>query len=383
MSRAALSLVVAWSLQEAQQWLGEPRSADAALAPATAGRLREAGAESVCIVDTTVRDGRSLTWIDTPHAQGWLAAAKAARVPRGDETGDTQRFARHLAAAMEKGFVAADAAILASMADATGWSVDDPAMLPQLSWDEDPRCCAQPSRRGRRLDLYAIVDSAQRLLQVLDAGVKTVQLRIKMPEKPSPAWHETLREEIQLSVAACNAGGAELFVNDHWQLAAELGAQGVHLGQEDLLALGATGRSALQATGMALGISSHSLWELCRAATLDPRYVACGPVWPTLTKAMPWRAQGLDNLSWWCRMAPAPVVAIGGILNAAQVEQAARCGADGICIVRGLGERPRDVVPALQAAMEAGRAAAGTQRSPGWPHPSLTLARGVTGQASP
>ena len=46
------------------------------------------------------------------------------------------------------------------------------------------------------------------------------------------------------------------------------------------------------------------------ARTLSPRYIACGPVWPTLTKAMPWIAQGLDNLAWWCRMAGVPVVAI-------------------------------------------------------------------------
>ncbi len=376
MSRSPLPAVVAWSLDQTQQWLGDRPSADPVLAPAAAGRLRQAGAESVCIVNAAMQDGHALTWIDTPHARGWLAATKAVPAAGSDPTCNTQRFAHHLAAAMDKGFVAADAAILASMADGTGWRVDDPAWLPQLSWGEEPRFCAQLRRRERPLGLYAIVDTADRLSQVLDAGVKTVQLRIKMPANASAAWHETLRRDFQRSVAACKAAGAELFVNDHWQLAAELGAQGVHLGQEDLLTLGAPGRSALQATGMALGISSHSLWELCRATTLAPRYIACGPVWPTLTKAMPWRAQGLDNLSWWCRMAPAPVVAIGGILGADEVEQVARCGADGICIVRGLGERPQEVVPALRAALEAGRATAGTQRSFGWPHPSLTSARG-------
>jgi hydroxymethylpyrimidine kinase/phosphomethylpyrimidine kinase/thiamine-phosphate diphosphorylase len=207
---------------------------------------------------------------------------------------------------------------------------------------------------------------------VLAAGVKTLQLRIKTPEQPDPQWTGLLRAEIRRSVAACKAEGAELFINDHWQVAAEEGAHGVHLGQEDLLALGDAGRAALQATGMALGISSHSLWELCRARTLAPRYIACGPVWPTLTKAMPWLPQGLDNLAWWCRMASAPVVAIGGILEADKVFEAARCGADGVCIVRGLGERPETVVPALQAALEAGRAAAVSNPCAlAGPHPSL------------
>jgi hydroxymethylpyrimidine kinase / phosphomethylpyrimidine kinase / thiamine-phosphate diphosphorylase len=177
---------------------------------------------------------------------------------------------------------------------------------------------------------------------------------------------------VRSAIAACRAAGAELYVNDHWRLAAELGAFGVHLGQEDLVALGEEGRAALVATGLALGVSSHSLWELCRARSLAPRYLACGPVWPTLTKAMPWIAQGLDNLAWWCRMAGVPVVAIGGILGADEVRQAARCGADGVCIVRGLGERPQDTVPPLQASLDAGRREyVASPPHIGWPHASL------------
>ena len=166
--------------------------------------------------------------------------------------------------------------------------------------------------------------------------------------------------------------GAELFVNDHWRLAQELGAAGVHLGQEDLLALGEPGRARLRASGLALGISSHSLWELARARSLSPAYVACGPVWPTLTKAMPWRPQGLGNLAWWCAMAGTPVVAIGGILDHAQISAAASAGADGICVVRMLGENPAATVPAMLAALAghwptAPRAGAAVP----WPHASL------------
>jgi thiamine-phosphate diphosphorylase len=185
------------------------------------------------------------------------------------------------------------------------------------------------------IGLYAIVDSAERVRQVVQAGVKTVQLRIKAPDAAA------LRASIAQALDACRAAGATLVVNDHWRLAAELGAPAAHLGQEDLLALGDAGRGALAASGLRLGISSHSLWELCRARTLAPWYVACGPVWPTLTKAMPWRPQGLDNLAWWVRMAGAPVVAIGGILDHAQAEQAAQSGAAGVCVVRGLGAMRR------------------------------------------
>ena len=344
------------SLTEARQRLGDGASTNGA--PALARRLRQAGADEVCITGIANDDGRALCWLEAKHACGWLASATPAQ-------GTWPAFAGHLANASELGFVAADAAVLAMM------QTHHRGALPLLSWNEEPVVPVPATAVMRRLDLYAIVDSADRLLQVLAAGVKTVQLRIKTPQRPSPEWLDMLRSEVRRCVQASDATGAELFINDHWRIAFDAGARGVHLGQEDLMALGADGRKALQATGMALGVSSHSLWELCRARALAPRYIACGPVWPTLTKAMPWRAQGLDNLAWWCRAAQMPVVAIGGILQADKVREAARCGADGICIVRGLGEQPALVVPALQEALEAGRRDAPVD-APAWPHPSLS-----------
>ena len=429
--------VIACSLVEAHRLLGEEHLGQSNSAPALARRLRDSGASAVCIVVEAVRpNDRLLAWIDTEHAQGWLASSPLTVLPPSNAS---DLFSSHLKVGTGKGFVVADAAVLAIMAttrdlrpagrpdlspdaaaskafeasegfkavdaldnsatsdvtaafDATcvAYAANtsdtvsttntdfafDPTLLPQLSWDEEAVFYDAPSAPPapkRQLDLYAIVDSAERLEQVLAAGVKTVQLRVKKPLHPSAAWDEHLRLEVQRSVAASHAVGAELFINDHWQVAAQAGAGGVHLGQEDLQALGSAGRAALQATGMAIGVSSHSLWELCRARTLNPRYIACGPVWPTLTKDMPWRAQGLDNLSWWCRMAGFPVVAIGGILGVEQVFAAASTGADGICIVRGLGNHPGSVVSGLQTAMLEGRASAtGSSAKRVWPHPSLS-----------
>lgn len=317
-------------------------------APALARSLREQGAVAVCIVDA--RDG--MDWLDTPHACGWLVGESRSR--------DAFEAAAH--AALGQGFVAADAAILAKM--------PAPGVLPLFSWGEEPPGAALPPAPMRRLDLYAIVDSAARLRQVLDAGLRTVQLRIKAPAAPDAAWHAMLRAQVQQAIAESAAAGAELFVNDHWRLARELGATAVHLGQEDLLALGDAGRAELRASGLALGISSHSLWELARARTLSPRYIACGPVWPTLTKDMPWLPQGLHNLAWWRHAAGTPVTAIGGILGPREVEAAARTGVDGVCIVRGLGEDPRQTVPAFQAALEAGRRDP-LGEPPAWPRPTL------------
>ena len=371
--------------REAERLLGLAPGADGA--PALARGLRALGAASVAVTggDEPGRDGLALDWIATPHAEGWLAAPRVA-TPHHHGTGCT--FASSAAAALALGFVAADALVLAKMATlhalrrghAAGAGAGpvkaapfaaDPTLLPQLSWGEAPAFTAAGLPTARPLGLYAIVDSAARVHQVLAAGVRTVQLRIKT-EALTPA----LEAEVRDAVAACREAGAELFVNDHWRLAQRLGAPGVHLGQEDLLALGDAGRAALRTSGLALGISSHSLWELARTTAIAPRYVACGPVWPTLTKAMPWRPQGLDNLAWWCAMAGRPVVAIGGLLEAAQFEAAAACGADGVCAVRVLGDEPTLTVPALQRSLAAGRAAARTP-PPALPHPSLDAGFGA------
>lgn len=392
--------VVTPNRREARALLGEAGPDEAATLPLLARRLRALGAGAVCITggDSADRDGRVLDWLDSPHATGWLASPRiATRHHHG--TGCT--FASSAAAAMALGFVSADAAVLAKMATAHALRqghaagagagpvkagqgfAGDPSLLPLLSWGESPQFAPLRPTAARRLGLYALVDSAERAHQVLGAGIRTLQLRIKTPPQSDGAWHAALRGELQRCVQACRAAGAELFVNDHWQLAAELGADGVHLGQEDLLALGDAGRAALAGSGLALGISSHSLWELCRARSLAPRYIACGPVWPTLTKAMPWRAQGLANLRWWQHMAGAPVVAIGGVLSVEQVRLAAACGVDGVCLVRGLGHEPQQTVPGFEHAFNAGLAEASAVGLPTMPNTSLAADQGPTSPAAP
>ena len=380
--------VVTPNRREAQRLMGDAAADDAAALPALARRLRATGTQAVCITggDSADVDGQVLDWLSSEHAEGWLGSRRVA-TPHHHGTGCT--FASSVAAALALGFVPADAAVLAKMAITqalrSGRSAGsgpgpvlagpgfatDPSLLPMLSWGEQPRFGTVPTPTQRGLGLYAIVDSAERVAQVLAAGVRTVQLRIKTPERPNQAWHAGLAEAIRRSVVTCGEAGAELFINDHWELARALGAGGVHLGQEDLLAMGEAGRLALQGSGLALGISSHSVWELCRARSLAPRYIACGPVWPTLTKAMPWLPQGLDNLAWWCLMAQVPVVAIGGILQAERVQDAAACGADGVCLVRALGNDPVSTVPAFQRALDAGRAGQGCRAALVLPHPTL------------
>ncbi len=193
------------------------------------------------------------------------------------------------------------------------------------------------------MGLYAIVDSADWVERLLAAGARTLQLRIKQGST------QQLSDEVRRSVRAAREAGAQLFINDHWRLAVEHGAYGVHLGQEDLET---ADLDALREAGMRLGLSTHSFWEVCRAHALAPSYIACGPIHATTTKDMPWRPQGNDNLAYWCRVLRRPVVAIAG-MDRLRSQEAVRCGAAGVAVLRGIVEAPdaAQAVQDLQAAI--------------------------------
>ena len=73
--------------------------------------------------------------------------------------------------------------------------------------------------------------------------------------------------------------------------ALELGAEWVHLGQEDLAEADLT---AIRAGGLKLGVSTHDEEELQTALAAQPDYVALGPIYPTILKKMRFAPQGLD-----------------------------------------------------------------------------------------
>ncbi len=171
---------------------------------------------------------------------------------------------------------------------------------------------------------YLIVDRAAWLPRLLPQGVKLVQLRAKGMEEPA------LRAEIAEARAYCQRYGAQLVVNDYWQLAIEEGCDFVHLGQEDLAV---ADLPAIRRAGLRLGLSTHDEAELETALACAPDYVALGPVYPTILKAMRWAPQGLERITAWkARVGEVPLVAIGGLT----VERAAGCfaaGADTVCAV--------------------------------------------------
>jgi thiamine-phosphate pyrophosphorylase len=153
--------------------------------------------------------------------------------------------------------------------------------------------------------VYPIVDSAAWVKRFAPLGVRLVQLRIK--EQPQ----EILRTEIRAARACCASTGMQLIINDHWQLALEAGCDFVHLGQGDL---DSADVPALRRAGVRLGVSTHDEGELARALSLQPDYVALGPIYPTLLKVMPWPPQGLERITEWKRrVGTIPLVAIGGL----------------------------------------------------------------------
>jgi len=112
--------------------------------------------------------------------------------------------------------------------------------------------------------------------------------------------------------------------------------------------------AAIEAAGLRLGLSTHSVAELDRALSVHPSYVASGAIFPTTTKQMPTAPQGLDKLREYVRQARGtPVVAIGGIdLNNA--EDVLATGVSSLAVVRAVteAENPEAVVKAFQALWE-------------------------------
>ena len=413
---------------EARRLLGEPATHDgpAAALPALARALRTLGAGSVVITggDAPMRsDGRTsahcLDWLDSPHAQGWLTAP---RVPTPHTHGTGCTFASGVAAAWALGHVEADAIVLARMlthhalarshaagqgagpvmahADFAAGTQAGGAPLPWLGLGEElpwqltlgdadapvPAPLFQPFAPPPD-GLYGIVPDSVQLGHALQAGLRCVQLRHKN--------HIGLQAHLDRSVALCQAQSAQLFINDHWRAALQTlahrfetessgpnAAVGLHLGQEDLLALDASDRHTLldARQRLMLGLSSHSLWELARAAGCGASLIACGPVQPTTTKDMPWVPQGTDNLSWWVRHSPAPVVAIGGLLTPNDVQEVGHCHPAAACVVRGLGQDLPNMqaqVPRLQQAWQTARRAAPLAPAR-LPHPCLPTHSGAT-----
>ncbi|NBN63733.1 thiamine phosphate synthase [Microvirga tunisiensis] len=170
---------------------------------------------------------------------------------------------------------------------------------------------------------YLIVNSTDWIERLLPVGLKLVQLRVKDQDEA------TVLSQIREASRLCNAAGATLIVNDHWEAALTAGADWVHLGQEDL---DTADVGALRRAGIRLGLSTHTPEELDRALQHAPDYVALGPIFEARGKKVDYPTQGLGRIGEWRRRVTCPLVAIGGLTleSAASVYAA---GADSVCVI--------------------------------------------------
>ncbi|MGB2622616.1 MAG: thiamine phosphate synthase [Candidatus Acidiferrum sp.] len=204
--------------------------------------------------------------------------------------------------------------------------------------------------------LYVILDAAlitfperDCALSLAEAGVRLLQYRNK--SAPARQYLDSSRQLAEL----LDSLGVTFFVNDRPDIAFLAGANGVHVGQEDLdveQARRIAGHDKL------VGVSTHNIEQFERAAASSADYVAVGPVFPTSSKANPDPVVGLDFLRKVRGLTEKPLVAIGGI-TLERAASAVEAGADSVAVISGIlnsadpGQRAREYNQALAGARRA------------------------------
>jgi thiamine-phosphate pyrophosphorylase len=199
--------------------------------------------------------------------------------------------------------------------------------------------------------LYAIIDPVQTRSPgpvvvaelLLSAGVRLIQYRGK--QDTSLAMFDV---SCAIAERVRQAGGT-FIVNDRADVARLSGADGVHVGQEDLRVEQA--RHVLLPS-QCVGVSTHNRAQFEEAETTSADYIAFGPIFPTGSKERPDSVVGLENLRGMRSLTRKPLVAIGGITldNAASVIEA---GADSVAVIHDLlaaediGEQARKFIQTL------------------------------------
>ena len=177
-----------------------------------------------------------------------------------------------------------------------------------------------PQVTGGR-DPFAIAQAA------IQGGARMLQLRDKLRDKGEslPLAHDLQK--------LCAEAGASLILNDHADVAAIVGAAGLHVGQTDLPVEQA--RQVL-APHQVLGRSNHEIEELVESERIGADHVAFGAIYHTDTKGVGRPPQGIERLLLARDAAQTPLVAIGGLTaeNAAPVIEA---GVDAICVTAAVG----------------------------------------------
>ena len=181
---------------------------------------------------------------------------------------------------------------------------------------------------------------AEELEAALDAGpVACLQLRLKN------APDDAVRRAAEILMPVCHRHDIAFLVNDRPDLAREIGADGVHVGQEDAAYAEARALVGEEAT---VGVTCHNSLHLAmEAAEAGADYVAFGAFFPTQTKDPKSKAD-LETLESWSAATVVPCVAIGGIA-VENCRPLVRAGADFLAVVGGVWNHPEGPAAAVRA----------------------------------
>jgi len=190
--------------------------------------------------------------------------------------------------------------------------------------------------------LYTFVDTAYLhgrapelvAQQLCDGGSDLIQLRAK---KSSPEEIRAMAEKILPITKRANVG---LVINDHLEIARDLGAEFCHLGLEDFFDAGHKHVSELRITNceLRIGLSTHAPEQAKRALAAGPDYIAIGPVFATGTKPSA-KPVTLEYVRWATKNVTIPWFAIGGI-NLENLGDVLAAGAERVCVVSAILNAP-------------------------------------------
>lgn len=178
--------------------------------------------------------------------------------------------------------------------------------------------------------LYAVTDRAwlgkQTMPQQVEAALKGGATCIQLREKNMD--DTTFLQEAREILTLCRQYKVPFIVNDNVDVALACGADGIHVGQEDIAAGEARHRIG---TDKILGVSVHTVDEAREAVRNGADYLGAGAVFPTGTKTDA-RPMPIETLRAICNAVDVPVVAIGGI-SQSNIWQLSQSGVDGAALV--------------------------------------------------
>jgi thiamine-phosphate pyrophosphorylase len=197
--------------------------------------------------------------------------------------------------------------------------------------------------------LYTFVDTAYLhgrapelvAQQLCDGGSDLIQLRAKT------SGAEEIRRMAERILPITRRANVGFVINDHLDIAREIGANICHLGQEDFFESGHTHVSQLKTQGdkLKIGLSTHAPAQAQRALDAGADYIAIGPVYATGTKPTA-KPVTLEYVRWAAANSTVPWFAIGGI-NAQTIDAVLTAGATRVCIVSAILNAP-DVAKACK-----------------------------------